>query len=113
MLDIKKQPNGVVFKVHVQPKASKNAIVGLHDDALKIRLTAPPVDGAANKMCVQFLAKTLGISKSAIEIVAGQTSRTKHICVSFPQDQSPASAMSDPSEQFIRMIKNLAVEKTS
>ena len=113
MLDIKKQPNGVVFKVHVQPKASKNAIVGLHDDALKIRLTAPPVDGAANKMCVQFLAKELGVPKSAIEIVAGQTSRTKHICISFPTDRPPAPVMDDPSEQLIRMIKNLAAVKTS
>ncbi len=113
MFDIKKQPNGVVFKIHVQPKASKNAFAGLHDDALKIRLTAPPVDGAANKMCVHFLAKELGIPKSAITIVAGQTSRNKHICISFPPDRSPALSMDDPSEQLIRMIKNLAAAKTS
>jgi len=113
MLDIKKLPNGVVFKVHVQPKASKNAIAGLHDDALKIRLTAPPVDGAANKMCVLFLAKELGVPKSAIEIVAGQTSRTKHICISFPMDRSPAPLLDDPPEQLIRMINNLADGKTS
>ncbi|RJP90938.1 MAG: YggU family protein [Desulfobacteraceae bacterium] len=113
MLDIKKQPNGVVFKIHVQPKASKNVIVGLHDNALKIRLTAPPVDGAANKMCVHFLSKELGVPKSAIEIVAGQTSRTKHICISFPPDASPAPSMDHPSEQLIRTIKSLAVGKTS
>ncbi|MFZ2631640.1 MAG: DUF167 domain-containing protein [Desulfosalsimonadaceae bacterium] len=113
MLDIKKQPNGIVFKVHVQPKASKNAIVGLHDDALKIRLTAPPVDGAANKMCIHFLAKELGVPKSAIDIVAGHTSRTKHICISFPPGRSPAPPMDDPEEQLIRMINNLAAGKTS
>jgi len=113
MLDIKKQPNGVVFKVHIQPKASKNAIVGLHDDALKIRLTAPPVDGAANKMCVQFLAKELGVSKSAIKIVAGQTSRNKHISINLPTDRSPAPLKDGPSETLIRMINNLAAGKTS
>ncbi len=79
MLDIKKTDTGISFKIYVQPKASKNAIVGLHDDALKIRLTAPPVDGAANKLCVQYLSKITGIPKSAIEIASGQTSRTKQI----------------------------------
>ena len=113
MLDIKKQPNGIVFKVHIQPKASKNAIVGLHDDALKIRLTAPPVDGAANKMCVHFLAKELGVPKSAIEIVAGQSSRTKHIRISFLPDRPPAPLMDDPSEQLIHIINNLSAGKTS
>ena len=113
MLDIKKQPNGVVFKVHIQPKASKNAIVGLHDDALKIRLTAPPVDGAANKMCIHFLAKELGIPKSAIDIVAGQTSRNKYICISLPLGQPPAPSTNDSLEQLIRIIKHLADEKIS
>ena len=81
MLDIKKTDTGISFKIYVQPKASKNAIVGLHDDALKIRLTAPPVDGAANKLCVKYLSKITGISKAAIKIASGQTSRTKQILV--------------------------------
>ena len=52
-------------------------IAGQHGDALKIKLTAPPVDGAANKMCIQYLAKCLKIPKSSIEIISGHHSRTK------------------------------------
>lgn len=104
MLDIRKQPDGIVFKIHVQPKASKNAIVGLHDDALKIRLTAPPVDGAANKMCAAFLAKVLGVPKSSVAIVSGLTSRNKQVCVTPPQDASA---------QLMETIKNLAERNTA
>ncbi|MFH1985217.1 MAG: DUF167 domain-containing protein [Pseudomonadota bacterium] len=70
---------GLLFTVTVQPRASKNAVAGRHGDTLKIRLTAPPVDGAANKACIAFLAKQLGVAKSALEIVSGHTSRTKRI----------------------------------
>jgi uncharacterized protein (TIGR00251 family) len=76
---IQKHSRGVIIKVFVQPRASKNAIVGCHGDALKITLTSPPIDGAANKMCVQFLAKCLQLPKSSIEILSGHTSRTKRI----------------------------------
>ncbi|MBW2412830.1 MAG: YggU family protein [Deltaproteobacteria bacterium] len=78
-LSIKEHPEGITFKIFVQPRSAKNTIVGLHDDALKIKLTAPPVDNAANKMCVKFLAKSLGVSKSRVEIVSGHTRRTKQI----------------------------------
>jgi uncharacterized protein (TIGR00251 family) len=54
-------------------------IAGLHGDALKIKLTAPPVDGAANKMCIEFLSKWVNISKSAVEIISGHASRTKRV----------------------------------
>jgi uncharacterized protein len=63
--------------VRVQPRASANEIVGVHGDALKIRLTAPPVEGAANDLLVKFLADTLDIPTRAITIVAGASSRTK------------------------------------
>ena len=79
MLSLKEHPEGIVFKIFVQPRSSKNTIAGIHGDALKIRLTAPPVDNAANKMCVQFLAKCLGVSKSSLEIVSGHTGRNKQI----------------------------------
>jgi uncharacterized protein (TIGR00251 family) len=79
MLTIKKKADELAFSVYVQPRASKAAIVGCHDDALKIKLTAPPVGGAANKQCIQILAKTLGLPKSAIAITGGQTSRMKQI----------------------------------
>jgi len=72
-------PEGIIFKVFVQPKSSKNIIAGLHGDALKIKLTAPPIENAANAMCVKFLAKALSVSKSSIDIIAGHTSRNKQV----------------------------------
>jgi len=54
-------------------------IAGLHDEELKIKLTAPPVDNAANQMCLKFLAKSLSVSRSALEIIAGHNSRHKQI----------------------------------
>ena len=101
MLDIKKTDTGICFKVYVQPKASKNAIVGLHDDALKIRLTAPPVDNAANKLCIKYLSKMTGITKSAIEIASGHTSRTKQIMIQCSGDSLSL-------ENIIEKIKKLA-----
>ena len=67
------------IKIYVQPRASRSEVVGLHGDAIKIRLAAPPVDGAANQELVRFLAKTLGIAASNITITQGQTSRTKTV----------------------------------
>jgi uncharacterized protein (TIGR00251 family) len=81
MLWIQETADGVVFKVIVQPRSSRNEIAGLQGDALKIRLTAPPVEGAANKMCVEFLAKSLKVRKSDVEIIRGQSSRTKKVLV--------------------------------
>ncbi len=77
----KKTKNGIRFSAIIQPKASQNAIAGFHDDSLKIRLTSPPVDGAANRACVKYLAKQLCLSPSSISIVNGLTSRKKTIQV--------------------------------
>jgi uncharacterized protein (TIGR00251 family) len=71
--------SGIVLNVHLQPRASKNEVCGVHGDALKIRLTAPPVDGAANKLCREFLAGLFGVPKSAVEIISGDTSRHKRV----------------------------------
>ncbi|MCD6585343.1 MAG: YggU family protein [Desulfobacteraceae bacterium] len=106
MIDIKKTDSGICFKIYVQPKASKNSIVGLHDDALKIRLTAPPVDGAANKLCIKYLSKITGISKSAFEITSGHTSRKKQILV-----QCQSNNLSP--DEVLRKIKKLITTKTS
>ena len=72
---------GVVFSVHVQPRASRNELCGVQGDALKIRLTSPPVDGAANKLCREFLADLFHVPKSAVEIISGETSRRKRVKV--------------------------------
>lgn len=63
--------------IYVQPRASKTTIVGMHDGAVKIRLAAPPVDGAANTALVEFVAERMDIAKSRVRIVAGATSRRK------------------------------------
>ena len=81
MVWIQETPEGVIFKAVIQPRGSRNEIVGLKGDALKIRVTAPPVQGAANKMCIELLAKSLKVRKSDVEIVRGQGSRTKQIKV--------------------------------
>ena len=65
------------FGVHVQPRASRTELAGVHGTALKVRLHAPPVDGAANEELVKFLAESLGVARRAVRIVSGQTSRSK------------------------------------
>ena len=79
MLSVQDHPQGISFKVLIQPRSSKNEITGLYSDALKIKVTAPPVGGAANKMCLKFLSKCLNVPKSSLEIVSGHTSRTKQV----------------------------------
>lgn len=66
-----------IIYIHVQPRASKNEIVGIHGDSLKVRLTSPPVEGAANSLLVEFMAKKLGLPKSRIELISGEKSRHK------------------------------------
>jgi uncharacterized protein (TIGR00251 family) len=73
--------NGAVLTLHIQPGAKKTEVVGIHGDALKIRLAAPPVDGKANAALLAFVAKQLGLAKSAVELVSGQTSRAKRVRV--------------------------------
>ena len=63
--------------VRVQPRAARSEIVGVHGDALKVRLTAPPVDGAANEELVKLLARTFAVARRSIRILAGERSRSK------------------------------------
>lgn len=80
-LKISETFDSVTFSVHVQPRASKNEVCGVQGDALKLRLTSPPVEGEANRLCVEFLAKLLKVPKSAVSLVAGEKSRHKTIRV--------------------------------
>jgi len=106
MLFIQENSRGIKFKIFVQPRSSKNMIVGLYGDALKIKLKAPPVDGAANKMCIQYLAKCLKVPKSSLEIISGHTSRSKLILLHVT-DQKPASK--SELTQLKRSISSLVV----
>ena len=71
----------VVLTLHIQPGAKKTELVGLHGEAMKIRLAAPPVDGKANTALCAFLAEFCGVPKSAVTLISGETSRAKRVRV--------------------------------
>jgi uncharacterized protein (TIGR00251 family) len=82
MVELHDTASGATFAVKVHPRAKKNAITGEVGDALKLALTAPPVDGKANAACIEFFAKLLKVPRSSVTIAAGQASRNKVIRVS-------------------------------
>jgi len=73
----REEGGSLVFAVRVVPRASKTAVAGEHDGALKVRVAAPPVEGAANRELTRFLAKRLGVPSGSVEVVGGHTSKTK------------------------------------
>ena len=85
-------PGGVLLRVRVQPRASAERIEGVQGDQLRVRLTAPPVDGAANAACVALLAKRLGVSRSRVQIRTGLKGRDKvlHIADLTPEQAATA-----------------------
>ncbi len=70
---------------HLQPKASKDQLCGLHGTRLKIRITAPPVDGKANTHLIKFLAKQFGVAKNAVTIIKGELARQKRVKIQAPE----------------------------
>ncbi len=82
MIPIRDTSSGAIFQVKVHPRAKKNAITGEVGDALKLALTAPPVEGRANEACIAFLAEVLNVPRSSVTIAAGESSRNKMILVS-------------------------------
>jgi uncharacterized protein len=82
LIPIQDTPAGASFAVKVHPRARKNAITGEIGDALKVSLTAPPIEGRANEACIEFFANVLKVPRSSISIAAGQNSRNKVIRVS-------------------------------
>ncbi len=70
---------GLILQIYVQPRSSKNKMVGLQGDMLKLKLTSPPVDGAANKCCCELLSKLFDIAKSRVILISGEKSRKKRI----------------------------------
>jgi uncharacterized protein len=81
MVVIQDSSSGATFAVKIHPRAKKNAITGEVGDALKVSLTAPPVDGKANAACIEFFAKILNVPRSSVTIASGQSSRNKVIRV--------------------------------
>ena len=70
--------------IKVQPKASKKEFAEQQEDRIKVRITAPPVDGKANEGLVKFIAKTFGVAKSSVLIATGETGRNKHLVIDSP-----------------------------
>jgi uncharacterized protein (TIGR00251 family) len=85
----RKTPDGWLLTLHIQPGAKKSEVVGLHGDALKVRVASPPVDGKANEALIAFIADQFGLPKRAVQLVKGDTSRAKTVLV--------ASAKADPT----------------
>ena len=76
------QDNSLALDVYVQPRASKNRVAGMHGSALKICVTAPPVENKANEAVIDFIAELLGVPKSTVSIKSGKQGRSKRLLVS-------------------------------
>lgn len=85
MAAVEQSPEGIRLRILLQPKASKDAFVGLHDDELKVTITAPPVDGAANAHLLKYLSKAFKVPKSSIVLEKGELNRHKQIFVPAPK----------------------------
>ncbi len=81
----------LVLHCHIQPRASRTDIDGLHGDRLKIRLAAPPVDGRANDQLTRYLADAFGVARSQVSLVRGETSRSKTVLIRAPQQLPPSA----------------------
>ncbi|MBI3773009.1 MAG: YggU family protein [Gammaproteobacteria bacterium] len=79
----------LILELRVQPRASRDEISGLHGERLKVRITAPPVDGAANSHLLAFLAKVFGVAKSQVTLLAGESGREKRVRIEQPRQLPP------------------------
>lgn len=86
---LREAPDGsLVLTLHVQPGAKKTEFVGLHGEAMKVRLAAPPVDGKANAALCVFLAGFCGVGRSAVTLIGGETSRAKRVRIDGAKDEA-------------------------
>ena len=87
----------LILDCHLQPKASSDEFAGLQGERLKIRLTAPPVDGKANAHLIAFLAKAFGISKSQVSLISGELNRQKRVRLHGPKKLPPLPDLTRPA----------------
>jgi uncharacterized protein (TIGR00251 family) len=92
---LRRAEGGITLTVHVQPGARHNEVAGVHGEALKIRLAAPAIDGRANAALLEFVAKRLGVPRSALQIRSGQTSRRKLLVVLEPPTDAVQRLLGD------------------
>ena len=95
MIPVNETAKGVTFVVKVQPRARKNAIIGAVGDALKLALTAPPVDGRANQAVIEFFAGLFEIPRSSVTIASGATSRNKVVRIAGPSRASVEKTLAE------------------
>lgn len=81
MVDIRETEHGVIFHIHVVPRSAKCEVAGVQGDALKLRITAPPVEGQANMECIRFLSDILGVRKKQVTILSGHKSKKKTVAI--------------------------------
>ncbi|MGM0418117.1 MAG: DUF167 domain-containing protein [Thermodesulfobacteriota bacterium] len=98
---IHNEKNGISVNLYIQPKSSKNQISGIYNNACKIKIKAPPVDGAANKECIKYVSKLLNLPKSSVSIISGHTGKNKKIYIEKHKDQT----VIDLREKFLKLIK--------
>lgn len=89
----------LILNLHIQPQASGDGVVGPHGDRLKVRITAPPVDGKANRHLIRLLAKTFGVARSQITLISGETGPDKRISITQPTQLPPFIAPPLPPKQ--------------
>ncbi len=88
MIEITENQNSIIFNVRVIPRSSKSEIIGEHDGDWKVKLSSPPVEGKANKELIKILSKELKVSKSEVEIISGETSKSKRIQITTSNKQN-------------------------
>ncbi len=94
LIDFIENEDSITFTIRVVPRASKNEIAGCQDGILRVRISAPPVDGAANEEVVRVLAKAFGVARSSVSILSGNASRTKRIRIVG----GPAQKLREPAD---------------
>jgi len=88
LIAISEEGDSVILNMRIQPRSAKNEVIGIHGNALKIRLTSPPVEGKANEQCISFVANLFHVNRSSIELVSGKKGRDKRIRISgFTKEQ--------------------------
>jgi len=86
------EQDGLVIRLYIQPKASRDQIIGLHGDEIKVAITAPPVDGQANAHLLKFIAKQFKVAKSNVTIEKGELGRHKQLRIMHPHQIPPTIA---------------------
>src|SRR2546423_4136789 len=105
-MHIKERDGSIILSVRVIPRASRSEIVGEHNGALKVKLTSPPIEGAANEELIKILSKELDIAKAHIEIVSGHTSRIKRVRIRSHDARKIRAVLNAKTWHDIFLVRN-------